>query len=297
MRVLITGATGFIGKEALSAMTRRGLDVHSLGRTAPDRDGVPHHMCDLLNDDVTPLLATLSASHLLHLAWYAEPGQFWGAKENLDWVAASLRLTRAFAETGGQRMVATGSCAEYAWGDPVLRERATPLTPATLYGASKVALSGLLEAAAPTLGLSIGWARIFFPYGPYERSERLLGTLIRAAATGETALFSSGLQRRDFMHVDDMAEALAQLLLSDVEGPVNIGSGAAVPVRDFVTIAAEASEVPPQIQFGTRPLQANEPEEFAADIRRLRDEVGFSPRFTLAEGLADAVRRGVDRYR
>ncbi len=100
MRVAVTGGGGFIGREAVAALQARGAEVHLLGR-APATLGVTPHVIDLLAEDPAPLLRAIAPTHLLHLAWYAEPGKFWQAPENLDWVAASLRLVQGFAAAGG----------------------------------------------------------------------------------------------------------------------------------------------------------------------------------------------------
>ena len=291
-RLALTGASGFIGLETLAPLTARGFEIHSLGRGAAAGD-VRHHPIDLLEEDPAPLLARLAPSHLLHLAWYAEPGEFWWAPENLDWLAASLRLVRGFAAAGGRRAVAAGSCAEYDWSHALLDEAATPLVPSTLYGEAKAALFRTLMKAAPALGLSLGWGRIFFPYGPGEKPGRLLSSLFDGMAAGERIEFSAGTQRRDFMHVADVAAAFAQLLDSDVQGAVNIASGTTVAVRDMVEQAARLGNAEHLLSFGTRPLQPGEPPLMAARIERLTDEVGFTPRFNRDSGLRDMFERRV----
>src|SRR6266566_6416242 len=106
-RVLLTGATGFIGTHAINALLLRGHEVHAVARRAqPRREGVAWHVADLLKPE-TPerLVRQARASHLLHLAWYAVPGAFWNAPENERWLDATLRLLRAFGEAGGRRAV------------------------------------------------------------------------------------------------------------------------------------------------------------------------------------------------
>ena len=204
MRVLLTGATGFIGREIVRPLMATGAEVHTLGRGTPDAPGVSHHPLDLLGATDFAVVRDIGATHLVHLAWHPERN-FWTAPENLDWVAASLRLFRAFAAGGGRRAVVAGSCAEYAWGAARLDEAASPIAPTTLYGTAKASLHALLAAAAPDLGLSLAWPRIFFPYGPLERPQRLLGTLLDAMRRNEVARFSADTQRRDFIHVEDAA--------------------------------------------------------------------------------------------
>lgn len=290
MRIAVTGASGFIGRHALAAVCAAGHEVHVLGRQDARQSGVLFHLCDLMDaESVQSVLAAIRPEGLLHLAWYAEPGRFWTAPENLDWLAASLALARAFAEAGGKRLVVAGSCAEYDWSSPLLDEAVTPLYPATLYGQAKAALFERLLTEAPELGLSLGWGRIFFPYGPDDRPERLIGTLIAALLESRDADFSAGTQERDFIHVADVGAALAVLLASDIEGAVNIGSGEATAVRSFIEEAAGLARNNVNLHFSNRPLPPTEPPRLVAATRRLYGELGFVPRFTRRAGLIDTL--------
>ncbi len=290
MRIVITGASGFIGGYTLRAALAAGHEIHALGRTAPAHPGVAFHACDLIDGTgLRALMAAIRPEALLHLAWYAEPGKFWTAPENLDWVAASLRLTRAFAESGGTRLVVAGTCAEYDWSHALLDEATTPLRPATLYGKAKAGLFDLLHAAAPALGLSLGWGRIFVPYGPGDRPERLIGALIAALREHRPADFSAGTQERDFIHAADVGAALVALLASTATGPVNIGSGEAIAVRRFVELAAGLVPIAADLRFSDRPLPATEPPLLVASTGRLHNEIGFTPRFDHHTGLSDTL--------
>jgi nucleoside-diphosphate-sugar epimerase len=284
VRLCVTGASGFIGRELVPLLAAAGHEVVPLGRGGA-------HPLDLLTDDPAPRLADLRPEGLVHLAWIATPGRFWHAPENLDWLAGSLRLVRAFAAAGGRRLVTAGSCAEYDWGFHRLDERLTPLAPHTLYGSAKAALFRTLEAAAPGLGLSFAHARIFFPFGPFEAPGRLLSSLVDGLAAGRRVAVTAGRQQRDFLHVEDVAAAFALLAASDMEGPVNIASGTTARVRDLVETAARLVGRPDLVDHGARPAQPGEPHRMAAGTARLHGELGFGPRFTLEAGLADAVGR------
>ncbi|WP_158812103.1 NAD(P)-dependent oxidoreductase [Beijerinckia sp. L45] len=289
-RVLVTGSTGFVGRAVLPLLLERGFDVHAVGRTAPVGHRLTFHVADLLSPAQTSaVLATIRPSHLLHLAWYAEPGVYWTSAKNLEWVSASLNLVRSFAEAGGRRAVIAGTCAEYAWGSARFHETQSPCVPATLYGAAKDGLRRILEAYAATCGLSLAWGRIFYLYGPDERPGRLVSDAIRKLLAGERFPTSEGLQKRDFLHIADAAAAFAALLDSPAEGPVNIGSGQAQSVRRLLEHIAFETGRPDLIGFGERPLSASEPHAIEADVQRLGDEVGFTPRYDLNHGLAETV--------
>ncbi len=290
MRVALTGGSGFIGRELVPVLVAAGHEVHLLGRSGTAAAGTVAHDLDLLRDDPAPLFADLRPEALVHLAWIATPGLFWQAPENLDWMAASLRLARAFAAGGGRRLVVAGTCAEYDWHFHCLHEVRTPLRPHTLYGTAKAALFQTLSAAAPVLGLSLAWGRIFFPYGPQEAPGRLLSGLIDGIAAGRRVPCSAGLQQRDFLHVEDVAAAFALLADSSFEGPVNIASGQLVAVRDVIGLAARLAGRPDLVDLGARPTQPGEPHIMAADVARLR-QLGFRPQFDLETGLADTVSR------
>ncbi|MGP0061586.1 MAG: NAD-dependent epimerase/dehydratase family protein [Beijerinckiaceae bacterium] len=289
-KILVTGATGFIGARATEFLLARGYEVHVVGRTPPHDDHVKFHAADVLNGEaMCAVAANVRATHLLHLAWDVTPGRYWKAPENLDWVNASLTLIRAFASAGGQRAVFAGTCAEYQWGAPRFSELETPCMPATLYGTAKHALHQLLMAYGTSTGLSIGWGRIFFLYGPGEKPGRLVSDAIRALLDAVPFPTSHGRQRRDFLHVDDVAGAFAALVDCDVQGPVNIGSGEAVPVRTILDMIAQETGHAECLRFDERIFPDHEPAIIEADTTRLMQEVGYRPRYDLAAGLAETV--------
>ena len=289
MRIVVTGASGFIGARVLAPLRQRGFEVHAVGRRAPAADVVFHH-ADLFDPAETDAaLHAAAATHLLHLAWYAEPGVYWRSAKNLDWVAASLRLIQSFAAAGGRRAVLAGTCAEYQWGPPRFDEWTAPIAPATLYGTAKDALRRLAMSYGETTLLSVAWARLFFLYGPGEPGGRLVSGAIASLLAGKPFPTSHGHQRRDYLHVDDVAGALAALAGSEVTGPVNVASGMAVPVRSILErVGAEIGRAE-LIRYGALPLSATEPTSIEGDNKRLTDEVGFTPAYQLEPGIRSAL--------
>ncbi|MBS0564834.1 MAG: NAD(P)-dependent oxidoreductase [Proteobacteria bacterium] len=287
-RLLLTGATGLIGTHAAEALALAGYDVVTVGRSAPAGPH-PHLRADLLDAaERRAAVRAAGATHLLHLAWQGE-GDRWNGAANLDWAAATIALVREFAEAGGSRAVCVGSCAEYDWAEPLLSET-SPLRPRTLYGQAKAATGTLLTGAAPVLGLSLAWARIFFCYGPGEPRGRLLGDLVHGLRQGERVACTDGRQERDFLHTADVGRALAAVLRSALQGAVNIGGGRATPVRQLIETAAGLIGRPDLIDLGARPRPPGDPDRLVADTARL-SATGFAPRFDLRSGLADAITR------
>lgn len=288
-RVLVTGASGFIGRETLAPLAALGFEVHVVGRAPGGAAGSISHTRDLLNGDLDRLLGEAAPTHLLHLAWFVEPGAFWTSPLNDAWAAASLRLLDAFAAHGGGRAVIAGTCAEYDWSAERLSERLTPLHPRTPYGQAKAALYEAATAAAARSGVSLGWGRIGFPFGPRDRAARLISGAIDRMSAGQPFDCSEGRQVRPFIHVDDVAAAMAQLLASPVEGAVNIATDETASVRQMIDWVSEALGVQGLARFGALPTPADEPARLTPEVQRLYEEVGFRPRSGLREAVARTV--------
>lgn len=292
-KVLITGARGFIGRHCLPSLLAANFDeVHAVSsQVATKIDGdVRWHQADLLDNlQASKLLSKVKPTHLLHFAWYAKPGEYWTSPENRRWLVASQKLLAEFAAQGGARFVGAGTCAEYDWSYGVLSERKTPLAPQSVYGENKRALQQTLDAEGKRLGISTAWGRIFFLYGPHEYPQRLVSSVILSLLHDQPALCTLGHQRRDFLHVQDVADAFVALLQSDVTGPVNIASGEAVMVKEIVERIAHKLDREGLLRLGARPLSPNEPPLLVADVARLKDEVGWYPRYGLERGLEQTI--------
>ena len=303
-RILVTGANGFIGSHALGPLRAAGFEVHAVSRRPPAEDPpaaprpartdepapVRWHTADLLDaSQRRAVVEQVRPSFLLHLAWYGTPGSVWAAPENASWVAATIGLMEDFAAVGGTRAVFAGTCAEYDWSarQPLREDGA--IEPSTFYGACKDATRRVVTGLGDRHGIAVAWGRVFHLYGPREDDRRLVGGVARALTRGERAATSSGAQRRDFMHVDDVAAAFVALVGSDVTGEVNIATGRGVAIRRIVDIIAAAAGRPELLDLGALPARPGDPPELVADVARLREEVGFEPSFGLEDGLAATV--------
>lgn len=287
-RVLLTGASGFIGRHCVEPLLALGYEVHAVSREGRGDARVTWHACDLLAaGSAEKLIAAVKPTHLLHLAWYVVPGKLITAPENFAWVTASFDLLRCFAEAGGSRAALCGSGYEYDWSYGYCQETLTPRVPDTIYGACKNALHELARSYA--LGrLSLVWPRVFFLYGPHEHPKRLVSSVIGALLNGAEAPCSHGKQIRDYMHVADVAAGLVATLDSDLEGAVNVSSGEALTLREIVLTVGRLMARPELVKLGALPARANDLPMVVGANSRLAG-LGFLPRFDLEAGLADTI--------
>ncbi|GHD49990.1 CDP-4-dehydro-6-deoxy-D-gulose 4-reductase [Thalassobaculum fulvum] len=294
-RVLLTGASGFVGRATAVGLLAAGETVAGVGRNpAAMPAGVTPVIADMLGepDAVVGFLREARPETLIHAAWSTEHGRYWSDPANLDWTARTLGLVRAFVEAGGRRIVTIGTCAEYDWtvlgGEPC-REATTPLRPHTLYGAAKHAMALLVGAYCGTTGVAHAHARLFLLYGDGEQPARLVPSLARSLLAGQPARTTSGRQVRDFMDVRDAGAAIAAIARSDRTGAVNVATGTPVPVRAVAETIGELTGRSDLLEFGALPDRPDDPAYLVADVGILTGEVGFRPTISLRDGLRHAV--------
>jgi nucleoside-diphosphate-sugar epimerase len=287
-RILVTGASGFIGRQITPLLTAAGFDVQAVTSQARMAgDDCTWHVADLLDASQREhLVRSARADALLHLAWCATPPDYWHSPENLRWLAASLDLVHLFTAHGGTRIVGVGSCAEYDWNQGYCTEGMTPLLPATLYGATKAACGSVLDAYGKQTGAIAAWARLFFLFGPFDSPLRLVPSLVRTLGAGQPAQCTAGSHVRDFLHVADAAAALVALLRSTLTGPVNIGSGTPLRVGDVARHVAAQVGRPELLSVSDGPASDA---LVAANVSRLRDELGWQPAHDIFSRLDETI--------
>ncbi|HXG70644.1 MAG TPA: NAD(P)-dependent oxidoreductase [Gemmatimonadaceae bacterium] len=290
-RVLVTGATGFLGRQVVPALVRAGVEVHAVtsGVSREDEDhDARWHRADLLDRErMVSVVNSVKGDTLLHLAWFAKPPHYWHDLDNIRWTAASLELARAFVAAGGTRIVAAGTCAEYDWRSGYCVEASTPIAPASLYGASKAAFGGLLQVFAAEAGIEAAWARLFFLFGPNDAPSRLVPSLITRLHAGEVAVCTSGSLLRDYLYVTDAAEAMVALSATHVTGAVNVASGVPVAISTIASAIARHMRRPDLLRLDDG---SSDYPLVAARVERLTREVGWRPRFDLETGLDETIR-------
>jgi nucleoside-diphosphate-sugar epimerase len=290
MRVLLTGANGFIGRDVLAILQHQGIDVVTLGR-APSKTfpQVEHISADLLTaSNLLPLLKNVKATHLLHLAWYTEHGEFWDSKLNFLWVDATRRLVEDFCLAKGQRVVIAGTCAEYDWSYGYCREDNTPLNPSTLYGTAKDVTRRLVIAICNQYQTSCAWGRVFLTYGTGENKKRLIPSLIDAFQY-KTEPFSvnAGIYR-DFLHVSDVAKGFVTLLRADASGAYNISSAQPLQLKNLIIELAQSLNKDPDLILSRAVERKNEPLLVIGENTKLKN-LGWKQHFTIDQGLKECL--------
>lgn len=257
--ILVTGGTGFVGRQVLRSLTKRKILMRLVLRTGSDRyldlpSGVEViNTADLFRADVSWWKEVLTdVDTVIHLAWYAEPGKYLTSSINLDCLQGTIEMAKACIEADVRRFVGVGTCAEYDLRQGVLGPD-SQLNPQTLYAACKAAVFQVLSQLLPPAEIEFAWARLFYLYGEGEDPRRLVPYLHKALGRGEPAELTSGRQIRDFMDVQIAGSMIADLALSDRQGPVNICSGIPITVRQLAEQIADEYGRRDLLTFGARP--------------------------------------------
>lgn len=289
-KILLTGATGFIGRGVTSELIKRGYTIYapSTSISLPETEGLIQVKLDLFDKNaVEEYLKQNEFDNLIHLAWYLGPNVEF-SDLNLDWIGVSLHLLKTFKKYGGKRILFAGSMSEYDYAYGYCKEHLTPLNNYTLYGKCKANLFHVVSDYTQQEGLDLKWARIFNVYGPYEKSSRLMPSVIRSILNNEDIKVSSCERYQSYLHVFDMADALASFFESNVQGPVNISSGIPVKLKDIVEKIAELMEYKGEISYGAIPPNF---ENFlvVGSNEKLIKEVGWTPKIDLESGLKQTI--------
>jgi nucleoside-diphosphate-sugar epimerase len=241
-KIILTGATGFIGRYVLEELSNNPFyEVYCITNketVSEKHKNIHQYHVDLLDftkagdDKLRLLLEEIKPDSCLHLAWYTGHKDYLISPLNLQWQEASIRLINYFYESGGKRLLSTGTCIEYSLKESGRhKENTTPIQPISLYAQSKVNVLNYLKERNKEQKMNYLWSRIYFIYGPGEQKSRLVPYIIHSLQNDKQAKPNNGLAIRDYIYVKDLSRQLISLLESDAQGVVNTGSGKPVQVQ------------------------------------------------------------------
>lgn len=263
--VVLTGATGFAGRQVHRALLERGHNVQSIiregtaSRLIDGGDSRYRETADLFREPRDWWAeACHGADTLVHAAWFVDPATYLSAPANIDCLCGSLQMVLGALDAGVAHIIGIGTCFEYRLPAADLAVTA-PVEPTTLYATSKLALFQTLTALLATAPTVFTWARLFYLYGEGENEKRLVPYLRGCLARNETAKLSIGTQVRDFLDIRIAGDMIASLVATRQAGPVNICSGQPITIRQLAEQIADETGQRDLLEFGTAPLRPTDP--------------------------------------
>lgn len=285
MRVLITGANGFIGRQVMLELARQNIECITVSRDNRLNFGGVFIQGDLLQKNSHhEIIKKANATHLIHLAWYAEHGSYWNSFKNIHWMDCSINLIKEFCRAGGEFVAVAGTSAEYGLSSGYLAEDDPNLKPNTLYGVCKDATRRVVSSVCDLHSTRLVWTRIFIPYGPEEDPRRLIPSLHRVFQHKQNPFGVNAASYRDFIHVKDVASAYLELIRSEAGGVFNISSGRSTLIADIVRSIAALYNGDPDLILQLNTERPAESEIIVGNNKKLKS-IGWFPRHNLLENL------------
>ena len=295
MKLLVTGAGGFLGSAVAIAAARAGHEVVAVSRRpTPERlsgvGGLTLRVADIEEHAAVDfLLAAERPDIVVHSAWSGLAGNERNQSGQLAQLDAFIHLVQAAARHGVGKIVGIGSQGEYGRTTGRTDEEALP-RPTSLYGATKLAAALVGERLAANLGVTFAWLRLFAIYGPGDNSNWLIPGTLAAFREARSPPMTPGTQKVDYLFIDDAAAGvMAVAETTDATGVFNLASGQAVTVRRIVEQLRDLAAPGLTLRFGDIPFAPHHVMHMEGAIERLHDATGWRPRVSLEEGLARLV--------
>lgn len=295
-KVLVTGASGFVGSAVVACLLNRGHSVAVVLRPASNTRRLAAYLnqltvirADLAEIDVIEApLREFAPQSVLHLAWDGVKGADRNSPIQAGNIATSLALYRLTSRIGCTNFIGQGSQAEYGPASGKLDESAVT-RPTTVYGAAKLATCLVLERMAAADGRRFAWLRLFSSYGIDDDPSWLIPYLVNSLLRGERPSVTPAGQLWDYVHVEDAASAVVAVMESGAAGIFNLGSGGAVPLRKVMETVRDCIDPALPIGFGEQPYRPDQVMHLEADISALRTRAGWQPGISLEDGLRQVV--------
>lgn len=245
MNILLTGGTGFVGQAIRKVLNKKNEFVSVLSRKNvslldTEKKLINTDLLDLSEADFKNLVKPFDK--IIHAAWYVNPKDYTHSFKNIDFLNASLKLSRAVASYENKTFIGLGTCLEYDLTPGTLYPH-TPEKPINLYSACKLGHKNITKEIFKHTNNQFIWARLFYLYGEKDYPQRLYPSVMRAIKEKKPLVLSNGNNVRDFIEVNTAAEMIVNcLLIKEKFKVVNISSGRGQSIKDFVkSIAGNSS--------------------------------------------------------
>lgn len=295
-RVVITGASGVIGRALIEELIAKRVGILLLLRDSPRAALIPSHP---LVHRVTCPLAELSClapkgeapfDAFFHLGW---SGTYGSAREDLEMqaqnVGFALDAATLAARLGCRVFVGVGSQAEYGHvANGVRLAPGTPCHPTSAYGKAKLAACVATRERCAQLGMRHAWARVLSVYGEWDAAHSLVMQAVNAFTKGEGGAFTPCDQTWDYLYARDAARALL-MMAERCDGVYVLGSGSARSLRSYVLEIRDVINPDISPRFGAIPYFEGQVHSLCADISALSRDTAFLPRVTFREGIERTV--------
>lgn len=294
MRVLITGATGFVGRHVVDQICAGGHDILALSLERDANDSNAKHIQRLyrdLNDTASlkPAIKLFDPEAVIHLAWRGIPD--YSEIISVINLNNSIQLLDFIAdETNCRKIIVAGSCLEYGKDKGVCRE-SEPVHPKSFFSWAKHSLYRYLLLKCNQRRVELIWFRIFYAYGPGQRTGALIPTLIQSLKDGKYPEIRSPLNKNDFIYVEDIAKAFRLAIDMKIEsGIYNLGYGIARSVYDVSRIAEKYLFKGPEISdYILKNGSKEKSMDFLSDMSKTKKSFNWQPRITIEDGISKYV--------
>lgn len=237
-KMLITGATGFVGKNFLECVNREKYEICTVQRGQSCGE-IESCRADLFNlDYVKYVIERVHADILVLFAWNVKSQTYWYSMENHKWVDATIYMAEQFLNQGGKYIVFAGTSASYDYSYGILTEDSKMEHPDSVYGISKLYASHMLRTLAESNGAKYMEARLFSVFGPYERTGRLITNTIGSLMNDQHVINYKWKLERDYIYIKDAVRAIGHLVDLRAEGVYNISSGRAISIEAIIETIA-----------------------------------------------------------
>lgn len=295
-RVVVTGASGFVGANLVRRLLGEGHAVHLLlrpghatWRLAEIQTDVRVHLVSLTDrEGVERAVRQIRPEWIFHLAVHGAYSSQSDVHEIFQTnVIGTVNLLEACVGTGFDAFINTGSSSEYGFKDHPPSEREW-LEPNSHYSVTKAATTHYCRFTAQSKKVHIPTLRLYSVYGPYEEPARLLPTVLIRALDGELPPLVNPDIARDFVYVDDVVDAYllaATTRGSELGAVYNVGTGIQTTLRDVVDCVRRVAGVTAEPSWGSMPDRKWDTTSWVADNRKIREELGWSPAHDFEQGF------------